>query len=161
MDPSGAWVFKADTLLPAGIYIAMLPNQAWFEIVVDNPQQFMLETDSIDPVGHMKITGSVENQVFYEYQQAMSAKQKEAQEWDSKVKADSANAGLKKEADLAKKKIDDFILNYRQEIIKKYPGFLFTRILMMMQEPEPPDFKDLGDSVKIQEAKYRYYKIPN
>ena len=64
---NGAAVFSGEDELAAGIYIVYIPDKVYFEILV-NEQNFSIETDTGDFVGNMKVKGSVENQVFLDYQ---------------------------------------------------------------------------------------------
>ncbi len=158
IDKSGYGTFKADTLLPGGIYLIVAPNTNWFEVVIGKSQQFTLETDSSDMVGKMKVTGSPENEVFYQYQKEMSRQRSRSDDWDKKAKADSANLKLKAETDSVKKKINEEVTKFRKETMSKNPEFLFTKVLKMLEDPEIPEYPELVDKEAKREAQYRYYK---
>src|SRR3954464_4303278 len=65
-DKKGTVVLKADTTLPGGVYLAVFPalGNRYFEFIISE-SQFALETDTTDLTGHLKITGSLENSLFY------------------------------------------------------------------------------------------------
>src|SRR6056297_2127250 len=71
LDNKGKGEFKADTLLPQGVYIVGLPSKNYFDLLIGDDQQFAIETTSDDLVKNMKFTGSKENQAFKEYQELM------------------------------------------------------------------------------------------
>lgn len=66
-DKKGTIVLKADTMLPGGVYLAVFPamGNRYFEFIVNEPK-FSLETDTNDLTGHMVISGSQENKLFYD-----------------------------------------------------------------------------------------------
>jgi hypothetical protein len=66
-DTKGNLVFKGDEELPGGIYMVVLPGKKYFEMIVDKEQYFNLETDNADLVANMKVKGSKDNEVFYDY----------------------------------------------------------------------------------------------
>src|SRR3954466_13241491 len=65
-DKKGTVLLKADTTLPGGVYLAVFPalGNRYFEFIISE-SQFSLETDTTDLTGHLKITGSLENSLFY------------------------------------------------------------------------------------------------
>src|SRR5688572_30355791 len=60
VDAKGKMEFRGSDELPLGVYSIVLPNRKYFDIIVDR-QEFSLETDTGDLVGHMVIKGSPEN----------------------------------------------------------------------------------------------------
>ena len=58
---------KPDTILPGGVYLAVFPamGNRYVEFII-NETHFSLETDTNDLAGHIKISGSVENTLFYD-----------------------------------------------------------------------------------------------
>src|SRR6056297_889614 len=71
LDNKGKGKFKADTLLPQGVYIVILPSKNYFDLLIGEDQKFAIETTSDDLVKNMKISGSKENEAFKEYQELM------------------------------------------------------------------------------------------
>src|SRR5262245_13210603 len=47
VDHEGWAVFRGKDSLPGGIYLIIMPNKTYFEIIV-NEQKFTIETDTID-----------------------------------------------------------------------------------------------------------------
>ena len=68
---NGVFTFQGDEPLESGVYlIAIPPTNTYFEILIDkNNQSFQLETASPDFNTNMKIVGSEDNQLFYDYVQ--------------------------------------------------------------------------------------------
>ena len=67
----GYAVFRGGQPLDQGLYLVILPNGKLIEFIADRQQHFRLQTEGTDPVRKMKVSGSTENTLFYEYQQKM------------------------------------------------------------------------------------------
>src|SRR5688500_17572945 len=58
VDASGKFIFEGKENLDGGIYLIILPDKKYFELIVDKEQFFSAETDTADYIKHMKIKGS-------------------------------------------------------------------------------------------------------
>src|SRR5438105_3937336 len=74
-DATGTLTFKGKEPLPGGVYVLTIPHN-YMEFLVSE-QNFTLETDTAELLLHMKIKGSVENEVFYDYQKLAAVKGRE------------------------------------------------------------------------------------
>ena len=79
LDQDGWATFKGNDSLPGGIYLIVMPSKTYFEIIV-NEQKFTIETDTIDFIKNMKISGSLENKLFNDHQRYIIEKTKSSQE---------------------------------------------------------------------------------
>lgn len=68
VSASGTAVFKGKESLPGGMYMIVTPQNLMLEFLVSDDQTFALETDTLDLLHHMKVSGSAENAAFYRYQ---------------------------------------------------------------------------------------------
>lgn len=153
-DSKGVATFKGDEPLPGGIYLFVLPNQNYFEFII-NEQKFKLETDTGDMVKNMKVFGSKENEIFFDYLKFIGKERKEADVL--KKQLDALSDDQKDEKDKFRKQlrdIDDAVKAKQKEIQEKYPESFYAKVLKMMQEPEIPDAPEGADSL----WNYRYYK---
>lgn len=66
VNQSGQAVFKKDEPYRQGYYYVLLPNNANFQILITEDQTFEIHTNINDLVGTMKVTGQVDNSLFYE-----------------------------------------------------------------------------------------------
>ena len=158
LDHEGWATFKGKEPLPGGIYLIVLPGKTYFEIIV-NEQKFIIETDTIDYVKNMKVTGSLENKLFNEHQRYIIEKTKESQQIKARMDANKANkdsvATLKKLMSQA----DKDVKNYRLKILSDYPKTFMAKIILTMQEPEVPDApKDANGNITDSAFQYHYYK---
>ncbi|MEN8121133.1 MAG: redoxin domain-containing protein [Bacteroidota bacterium] len=67
-DKNGKLVFKDYKILPTGIYLIIIGNKSFFELLITKDQKFNMTSDTSNLIGHMKISGSDENSHFFKYQ---------------------------------------------------------------------------------------------
>ena len=134
-------------------------SKTYFELLIDEEQKFTVETDTLDYVAHIKVTGSNENKLFNDHQKFLMQKGLENQ--DLKARLD-ANKNNKDSAAAIKKKItaiDQEVKDYRLNIIKNYPKSFMAKILKTMQEPDVPENpKDEKGNVIDSTFQFRYFK---
>jgi thiol-disulfide isomerase/thioredoxin len=157
VDSKGSFTFDGKEVLPGGIYMAVLPDKRYFEFIVSE-QFFSLETDTSDYVRHMKVTGSVENKLFYSYLQYLYPKGSAVdslrkQLAKAKVKSDSTAIIKQME------NIDKDIINYRKDIIKNNPNTFVAKIYNSMDIVQPTqEEKDAAKARKDSIFEFNFYK---
>ncbi|MDR2009516.1 MAG: DUF5106 domain-containing protein [Bacteroidales bacterium] len=162
IDQKGYAVFKGNTDLNRGIYLIAMPskNMNYFEILLGNDgRSFSVETDTSNYVEHMKIKGSQENIVFNEYQRKMSEFQKTRMDLNKEYNDAKDNAAEQENIRIKMEKSNNERENYMNSLIKTYPDFFFSKILLSLLDikiPEPP--KDEEGNVIDPNFQYFYYK---
>jgi thiol-disulfide isomerase/thioredoxin len=159
-DAGGYFVFKADTLLPAGVYLFVLkPDNNFIQVLVDKDnQRFSMTTDAKDSVKKMKVKGSEDNAAFYAYLNFLGDKRPEADTIRAQItrlKGSSPADSIKLAAQLTD--IDKSVKKYQQDLIAKHPDWMGAKIIKASQEPEPPEFKG-GTDKENQLKKYYWYR---
>ncbi len=158
VDHDGWAVFKGNEPLPGGIYLVVLPSHTYFEIVV-NEQKFSIETDTIDFVESMKITGSLENKLFNDHQKFIIAKTKYSQTLKAKMDANKDNKDSVAYYKKAITDVDKEVKDYRIKLMNDYPQTFMAKIIKTMSEPEVPEApKDEKGNVTDSTFQFRYYK---
>lgn len=157
-DATGNVIFKGEEKLPGGIYMIVLPGKKYFEVIIDKEQNFSVETDTVDYVKNMKIKGSDENLLFYNYLQFINAKSKEIEplraEYES-VKQD------KKKADDVRQRmsvIDSAVINYKNELETKNPEFILTKLFNVTEEVKMPEIPKNPDGTIDSLFQFYFYK---
>ncbi len=158
VDAKGFVTFKGEDKLPQGIYLFVPPDKKYFDFVVDEKQTFVIETDTIDYIKNMKVKGSDENKFFYEYQQFMSAKQKQIEPIREQFKIHKANADSAKLLQQQMVDIDTEVKNYKNNFIKNNPKTFVAKLFKAMEEPEVPEAPILPNGRKDSTFAFRYYK---
>lgn len=161
-NDKGMFEMKADTLMRGGIYLfVMPPRNVYFEFLIDSKdgQQFSLETDTSDYVKNMKVTGSKQNDLFFEDIRFISEKRKLADGLQTAIKdAGSDSVKIKKfQAEL--KGLDKDVIAQRQKIVDANPNMLYTAMLKATKEPEIPEVpKDKNGKPIDSLFAYKFYK---
>ena len=77
-DGAGNIVFSKKKLLKEGVYLVIVPG-TYFELIIGAEQDLKIDTDTGNYIYNMKTKGSLENEIFYNFQKVMIDKSKEAQ----------------------------------------------------------------------------------
>jgi thiol-disulfide isomerase/thioredoxin len=157
-DTKGNLLFKGDEDLPGGIYMVVLPGKKYFEMIVDKEQYFNLETDNADLVANMKVKGSKDNEVFYDYLRWISERGKRMEELKKELDANKENAAKTIEIKEKQTALDAEVKKYKTDIIEKHPGILLTAIFKASTEPEVPQAPLKADGTKDSLFPYRYFR---
>jgi thiol-disulfide isomerase/thioredoxin len=147
--------FTGDEPLSDGIYF-IYSASVYFELIANEPK-FKLETDTVDFIRHMKVTGSRENEIFNSFQRFMADKQSE-----SKILTDQMQAldPQKDEARLQELRtqvlgIRDEIAEYQLKLSEENKGTFTSRLLLAMQKPQMPEIP--AEEANDPEAKNRQF----
>lgn len=157
-NAKGEVIFKGTEKWPQGIYLFVPPNKKYFDFVMDEGQNFSLESDTLDFIKYMKVKGSEENKFFYDYQTFMSGKQKQIeplQELYKKVKANKDSAKIVSDKI---SEVDKSVKDYKINFIKANPKSFVAKLFKAMEEPEIPETPILSNGKKDTTFAYHYYK---
>lgn len=154
LAPDGFFSFEADTLFPAGVYLLVLkPDNNFIQLLLDEKnQQFTVTTDAKDSVNKMKIKGSPDNELFYEYLRFLSKQRPEAD--TLRAQMGRAKGNVADSTRIAGKivDIDKSVKKMQQDLITKHPNSMAARIVKAALDPEVPDFK--GEETEVARKKY-------
>ncbi|HOS84619.1 MAG TPA: thioredoxin-like domain-containing protein [Bacteroidales bacterium] len=174
LDSKGKGVFKRDTLLDGGLYLVLTPNMRYFEIILDKDQEFKVVTDTADLFTNLKIEGSVDNQVFLDYQNKSSELYKLRKPIYDKLKyyyeiKDTTSLSqkqrdvnrdsikiLQKDLEAVRKQM----VAYEDQIIQAHPASLLTSILLCTRELDIPDYPR-NEKGEITDSLFKYTYLKN
>ncbi len=157
-DAKGNVVFKGKDTLAGGIYLLAMNKKHVFDFIIDKEQQFQLETDTANYIGHMKVKGSVENKLFFDYQQVSISNQlkmKPFQEARERLKDNKDSAAY------YKAKMDEVIksvMDFQEELKKQNPNSFWVKVLKCTEEIKVPEPPLLPNGQKDSVFAYYYYK---
>lgn len=164
LDSKGMGTFENKEKLIGGIYFIYFPtlktNQKHFEFIIDQDQNFSLETDTLDLLKNLKVIGCEENVVFHDYQIYMMSNNEKLQNLSTSMKK------CKPESDSAKmlqKEMDQLIEEKKAKLTKvmdDYPKSLFAKIIKAMKEPDLPKFtvdENIANKDSVLRIKNFYY----
>ncbi len=159
---NGAFVFKGDEALPPGIYIVILPNNQYFELMIDNDQDFKMETDTGAYVTNMNVTGSDDNKLFYDYLKFINPKQKESKglrdQLDTLKNRKKEDSKKFKEIKTKLEAIDAEVKDYKINYMKEHPENLLGKVFKTSKEVEIPEAPLLPNGKKDSTFAFKYYK---
>jgi len=155
VDDKGNCEFSGDKDMPGGVYFIMLKSKTkFFEFIIDKDQKFSMSADTVDFVKSMKVTGSEENKIFYEYLRYITVKHTELDTLQKQAKD-----GPNKEA--AKVKIDTLnaqVTRYKLGFIHTHSDMLLSKLFNAAEEPVIPPSPKLANGRADSTFPYRYYK---
>lgn len=143
-DANHTVIFKNTEPLPGGIYLFVLPDKKYFEMVIDKEQHFSMETDTSDFVKNMKIIGSQENILFYDYLKYIGQKSAEME----KLKKENENAKTENEKKAVREKMENMnkeVIATKIKFMQDNPGAFMTKVFKTSQEPEMPPVQKKPD----------------
>lgn len=153
VNAKGVMVFKGDEALPGGIYMIVMPSKNYFEFIMKEQTGFSLETDSSDLVGKMKVKGSPENELFYEYLKYVASKGKEVEA----LKKDLGTAKSKEDSTKIREqigKVDQEVIDYRDKYIEQHGSSMLAKVFMAMKDPVVPESVDSTQKFAWYKAHY-------
>lgn len=140
-DSKGVAVFENKTAaLDRGVYFIVFPDRKHFDFVINTEQIITFEVDTTDFVSSMKVTGSKENQWFYDYNKAMNTygKQIELLRQAEKKYTDLGHDSLA----IVKQQLLDIntqMMNVKEQFVTDHPQSLVTKIFQLSKDPELPE----------------------
>ena len=137
VDGTGNFIFEGKKSLPQGLYITVTPKNRYIEFLITDDQQFSFDTDTANVIQAMKVTGSKENELFYQYQQQLGKLYGQAQALNTQKKElkDAALvAALDKQLSTLQKQSGD----YRKRFLADNEGTFTVKLLKASAEPEVP-----------------------
>ena len=155
ISKNGKFIFSGKENLEGGMYLVVLPEQKWFDIIISE-QRFKFKTSLNDLIGNMSFVNSKENTPFYKYLNFINSKQKDIAPIREKLK--SASAQETKELKNKQEQIDNEVLKYRENFLKRNNNIFFSKIINATIDPVIPD-APLNKNRKTDEGfPFRYYK---
>jgi len=138
VSSKGRVVFEGKNALLNGIYILVLPNRSYIEVVVpSDDQDFRIDLDTTLSVMTRKAIGSEENRIFLEFDQFANnagKKMNKLKEQEEQIKDDIEKKQIEKE----KKQIDQSVKDKRLEIIEAYPNSFVSKLFRAGLEIDIP-----------------------
>ena len=155
VDAKGNFEFAGEKELPGGVYFIMLKSKAkYFEIIIDKEQKFAMTADTVDFIKSMKVIGSDENKLFYEYLKYVTTKHDEQVELDKQAKDGPDKEGAKVKMDT----LDSQVMRYKKDFIKIHSDMLLSKVFNAAEEPVIPPTPKLANGRPDSTFAFRYYK---
>ncbi len=155
----GLFVFEGDEPLPQGIYLGVRADKNYFEFIVPDDQEFRLSTTTEDLIGDMRVRGSRENELFYEFLHYTGDINKHIR--DLRDRRDALDEDQDRGArDSINNKIDSLnqeISRFRDAFLEKNEGMFFADVYLGLSDPEVPGAPEGLNDQEVQQWQYNYY----
>ena len=142
VNGQGEFTFESKKPLTyQGVYFLVLGKMKQFDMVIGTNQHFAMTTTRNDYVRNMKVTGDVDNTLFFENMIFNAERHKEAEPYLKVIQDSTLSEDKKKEAREAFAKINEKVVSYQTDIINKHPTTVTAKILKASQAikiPDPP-----------------------
>lgn len=155
------FVFRADTVLPSGVYIVVNQRHIQlFELIIDKSQRFSIEADTLNTVKTISAKNSPETQLFYEYLKGFTARQDSVRQveriLDSAQRTGNQELFNRNYPEYVRKisRVDEFTSKF----IMTHPHELFAKVLKMNQDIKMPPLPTLPDGTKDSTWGWHYFK---
>ncbi|MHA8063672.1 DUF4369 domain-containing protein [Aquirufa aurantiipilula] len=149
-DAQGNFVFQGKDELPKGLYLISFSKNRYLDVIIGNTN-FSFETDTLDPINHMKFQNSAENEAFFGFQREMGKRYVELRKLEMEKKDPVQIASNRKE-----------IIQYQQSWFEKNKLLFVSKLVRATFEPEIPPFKKKvstpKDSTEFYQYQFSYYK---
>lgn len=164
VNATGEFLFDGKQTLPQGVYFLVLNKTRIFEFLVGQHQQFTLETNTADYIKNMKVTGDVDNKLFFENMVFNMERHKEAEPFIKVIQDSTLSEDGKVKAREGFTRINDKVIAYQDRIIREHPTTLTARIFKANQPvkiPDPPKRADGSIDSTFQLKWYRQHFFDN
>jgi thiol-disulfide isomerase/thioredoxin len=158
VDGTGNFVFEGKKALPTGLYLVVTPKNGYLQFLIpDANQQFSFQTDTVNVIKNMKVTGSKENELFYTYQQQLGKLSEEAQALNAQRKARTDPASVatinQQMATLQKQ-----AQTQRDQLFSEHGTTFAAKLIKASAEPEVPPGPKLANGRPDSVWVFNYFK---
>lgn len=153
LNAKGEGVFRGSEPMKGGMYLIFLPTKNYFDILINEDQKFYIENDTTDFNKNIKIEGSEENKLFYNFKTFMDKRYKEVNELQAEKRQAQASSDRKK-MEKIDKQINKLVAERNEklnQLIDEHPNTFIAKFLKATKEVEVPD--DIAPK-----KRYYYYK---
>lgn len=161
VNSKGEFNFDGKKPLPyRGVYFLVLgkANQLQFEFVVGANQYFSMTSSTDDYVKNMKVTGDLDNKLFFEYMVYNMDRHREAEPFIKIIQDSTLADDKKKDAREAFNKINDRVIAYQSDVIQKNPTTITAKILKANQPIKIPEAPKKADGSIDSTFQLRWYR---
>ncbi|MBI5916214.1 MAG: DUF4369 domain-containing protein, partial [Bacteroidetes bacterium] len=143
VETDGWFYFEGNEKLDGGIYLVVLPpDNQFIQILVDeNNQWFSLETKFSDLPGSIKITGSEDNEMFYDYLNFLTGKRPKAEEYRKQLEEVAGDEKKKAKVEEKIAALDNEVKSYQQNVIATHPKSMTALVIQANLPLDVPTFE--------------------
>ena len=140
-DNKGSGTFQGEKKLPGGIYLIVIPQRRYFEVLISDNQYFYVSTDTTQLFSQLKFRNSPENERFVAYQRKMMEAQNLTGEYQSRMRSFPARHDSSGYYKRRLESLDREIKAFLDSLVNIAPGSLLSNIITAMRPLEIPELK--------------------
>ena len=161
VNSKGEAIFTSTDTLPGGVYLVVIPTlkNKYFEMLVSGTEpKISMETDTVDFIKNMRISGSLENTIFYEDLNFIASKKDKMTQLKKEMDlvGETTEEGKKIKAEM--KAVNAEVEAYREDNFNKYPDLLYTKFLKAATDIKIPEAPINPDGTKDSTFALRYVR---
>lgn len=146
LNSKGVGTIEGKKAFPGGLYLIIFPDNKYFDLILSDDQHFSIETDTTNLIENMKITGCIENELFYDSQKFLISKRKEIEPLHKRLEdenlSEDSTAQIKKQLEEFEKELT----HEWKKIVKEHPETFYAKILTAMNGDEGTFFDNVDFS---------------
>ena len=145
-DSEGYGIYEGEEMLDQGLYIILLPDNRYFDIIIDDDQFFSISCSKDDIVGTMKIDGSEENTGFIQYQRKWIRMQEHSRNLKTRLEQ---NKSSQDSTAILQEMITDYektMVEFLKETADSKPGSFLSLLVRALIPMEQAEFNIAPDS---------------
>lgn len=156
VNDEGKFIFSGEEPLPGGMYLVVMPpKNDFFQLVInERDQEFSVQTSRENPVNDLKIEGSSDNQLFYDYLHFLNAQRPKAETIQKQLAEAPGESTEQQELQQQLENINQEVIAYQQRVLEEHPNTLTAAVIRANQNAEMPAFT--GTQEEQQEKRWRY-----
>lgn len=153
---NGVFHFRGDKKLESGVYLVVLPEKNYFEILVsanEDQTKYYFEADTSLKQEKLITKGSEENAQFFAFNKFAADQGAKALKFQEELKNESTSEKRKYEIKEELTKMSKDVANRRAEITKNQPNLFISKLYRAMTDlevPEAPKDMEKGEAQRFQ-----------
>ncbi|MCB0631454.1 MAG: redoxin domain-containing protein [Saprospiraceae bacterium] len=150
------FVFSGEEALEPGFYMVVIPpKNDFFQLLIDDQnQRFSVTTKADNPAQYVKIEGSPENELFYEYLAYLAEKRPVVESLQAEMKAAEGDAGKTAEVQARIDVINEEVTAYQDNLTAQHPKSFTAAIILSGKQLEMPEFKGSDEELQMKQWEY-------
>ncbi|MEM1219010.1 MAG: redoxin domain-containing protein [Bacteroidota bacterium] len=156
---NGHFVFQGEEPLNPGMYLVVMPPEnRFFQVLINEGEQnFSMHVKDVNEVTNgLKIEGSPDNQLFYDYLAYLRDQRPEADALRQQI-SETKDAKKLEKLNERMDKLNLDVRTYQDDLITNHPKSITAAIIRVNLPLEQPDYNNL-DSLERQKAVWYYNK---
>ncbi len=155
----GYFTFSGEGIAPGGMYLVVMPpDNQYFQILIDEDnQRFSMHCkNKANPSDGMEVKGSEDNKLFYDYLEYLALKRPEAISLQEVIDNPETQEAKKTEVQKKLDAVNQEVMDYQNNLVKKYPKSLTAMIIKSNLPLDLPEFE--GETKDVEVKKWQYAK---